>query len=125
MGIAFRDQRLGHSDEIRERVALIEHATFGVPALTFFVSPAHMGNGIDKAAINQRKRGVRETCAQAETIGAVANDQRWITSGVSYAPAVDDRDRNTFTIGRNRTELIEHIVTAIHPADCRVLLAQG
>src|SRR5262249_45042593 len=123
--IAFCDQRLGHGDEIRECVALIEHATFGVPAFTFFVSPTYMGNRINEAAIKQSERGARETCTKAETVGAVANDQRRITFGPPHTLAVDDCDWNAFTVGCRCTELIEHIATVIEPANCGVLLAQG
>src|SRR5262249_41845654 len=84
-----------------------------------------MGNGIHKAAINQAESRPREIRTQAQTIGAVANDQCWIASGAPHALAVDDCDRNTLTVRRSRTELIEHIAMPITPEACRVLLAQG
>ena len=43
---------VGRGDEIRKRISLVEHSPFGVPALAFFVSAAHMGNGIYKAAVD-------------------------------------------------------------------------
>src|SRR5262249_23777342 len=125
IGIAFGNQRLGDSVEIRERVALIENAAFGIPTLAFFTSAAHMGNGIDEAAINQAESGTREGCTRAQTVGAVTNNQRRITCRQPHVLAIKDCDRNKFSVERGRAQLLEHIAIAIKPAGRRVLLTQG
>jgi hypothetical protein len=84
-----------------------------------------MGNGIDEAAINQAESRARESCTQAQTIGAVTNDQRRIACGAAHVLAVDDCDRNTLAVGRSRTDLIKHIAMAIKPTARRIPLAQG
>src|SRR3974390_2180360 len=83
-----------------------------------------MGYGVDETAINQAESRSGESCTQAQTIGAITDDQRRITSAAAHVFAVNDCDRNTLTVGRSRAELIHHIATGIKPAACRVLLAE-
>src|SRR6516162_8131017 len=102
------------------RHAFRQHAALRLPAFTFFVSTTHMGYGVDEAAINQAESRSGESGTQAQTVGVVTNDQR--RSWAAHVLAVNDCDRNTLTVGRNRAEPIEHIATAIEPAACKVLL---
>ena len=53
IGIALRDKRLGHGNEISESVALVEQSTFGIPAIALFPTAAHMGDGLDEAAVQE------------------------------------------------------------------------
>ena len=61
IGIALRDKRVGHGDEIRESVAFVEQSTFGIPAIALFPTAAHMGDGLDEATVqetsNRRRKG--------------------------------------------------------------------
>ena len=56
-----------------------------VPALALVRAAAHMGDGVDEAAVDQRQAVGRERCRHGDAVGAVAVEQQGAepSSGVS------------------------------------------
>src|SRR5665213_3325666 len=65
------------SNEIFKRVLLFLQLTVFIPLPTFFLSAAHMGNGINKPAVNQRKYATIEACGQGHAIRTIAIKPQW------------------------------------------------
>ena len=62
-------------EEVGERVGFLGELAFLVPAPALFRAAAHMGDGVDEAAIDQRQPVGREARVHGMAIGAVAVDQ--------------------------------------------------
>ncbi|MNT94399.1 hypothetical protein D3C72_2360820 [compost metagenome] len=70
--VALGNQHLGRSDKIGEGVGFMLAAALLVPAIALFHATPNMGNGVDKAAVNQREHGDRKGGGHRHAIGAIA-----------------------------------------------------
>src|SRR5579862_2838470 len=95
------------SDEIGERVPLVQKFSVFIPATSHVSRAANVGNGADETAVQQtdavgRKRGLRDDAVRAvavkiQGIRAVAADSAPVDEGDGDALAVGRRGEHAFT----------------------------
>src|SRR5690606_10216555 len=74
-GIIQSHQMAGAGDEIGEGVGLLLALAVIIPGPALVLAAADMGDGIDEAAIDERKRVRAESGRNGDAIGAIAVEQ--------------------------------------------------
>src|SRR5262249_19875394 len=69
-------EMLSDSDKVGESVDLLVALAVLVPAITLVLAAAHMGDGVDEAAIDEAQRIGGETGRNRHAVGAVAIEQQ-------------------------------------------------
>ena len=122
---AMRHQVFGGRDEIVERVRLLGELAVPVPAPALFRAAAHMRDGENESAIDQRQPVGAERRRDRQPIGAVAVEQARRRPVEDQALAVEDGDRHGFAVGGRRQQAPRHIGGRIVAARNLLALAQG
>ena len=76
-GPALLHEKLAHRDEIAEGVHFLRQLPFAVPAPTLLAAAAHMGDGVDEAAIDEREPVGIEGCWDRNSVRTVAVEKAW------------------------------------------------
>src|SRR4029079_449888 len=71
-----RGEMLARRDEVGETVHLLLALAVFVPAIALVLAAAHMGDGVDEAAIDEAERGGREAGGDGHAVRAVAVEER-------------------------------------------------
>jgi hypothetical protein len=122
--ITARNEEVGNVDEIIERVPLAPETTGFVPAAAALLSAAHVRDGVDEAAVQQRQPRRAECRIRAQPVRAIrVLIQR---SGSIDGPvlAIHDRDRHELAVACGRPQEFAGVARGIEIAEHRLALAQ-
>src|SRR5882724_5159020 len=114
----------GGGDEVGERVALFVHARSVVPGLAEFAAAAHVGDGVDHAAVEQAQAIRTEADWNGDAVAAVAVEQQRSGGVARGVAAIDDRKGNARAVGRCRVQALADVLPWIVAAEDWLLLAQ-
>ena len=117
-------QGLGHVDEVMEAVLLVQQLAILVPLATQLLAAAHMGDGIDEAAIEQGETRRAEVGVHAGAIGAVAIDQQGGLARLEQILAIDQGDRHLDPVPGLDPESLALVALRLESRH-RLLLEQG
>src|SRR5882724_9888484 len=112
----------GGGDEVGERVALFVHARSVVPGLAEFAAAAHVGDGVDHAAVEQAQAIRTEADWNGNAVAAVAVEEQRSAGVPRSVAAIDDGERNAGAIRRGRVLALADVLLWIVAAEDRLLL---
>src|SRR5258708_21630205 len=92
----------GGGDEVDEGVALFVHARGVVPGLAEFAAAAHMGDGVDHAAVEKAQAIRTKVDWDGNAVAAVAVEEQRSAGVARSVAAIDDGERNARAVGRCR-----------------------
>ena len=104
------DQRARRRLEVGEGVGLLLALAVEVPAPALVRAAAHVGDGIDEAAVDQREAVGRERRRHRHAIGAVAVEQERRAAVPRQVAPVQDRDRHLGAVVRGRHDARRDVV---------------
>src|SRR6267154_962465 len=115
----------GGGDEVGEGVALFVHARGIVPGFAEFAAAAHVGDGVDHAAVEKAQAIRTEADWDGDAVAAVAVEEQR-SAGVAWSfTAIDDREGNARAIRCGRVQALTDVLLWIVPAEDRLLLAEN
>ena len=112
-------------DEIGERIHLVELAAVVVPGAAHFLAAAHMGDGIDEAAVDQAQARRRKARVGGQAVRAIGVLQQRRGAIAHEALAVHQRYGNSRAVARRGEQEFGSIVRGIEAADDRIALQQN
>src|SRR5882757_8978075 len=114
----------GGGDEVSEGVALFVHACSVVPGLAEFAAAAHVGDGVDHAAVEQAQAIRTEADWYGDAVAAVAVEEQRSAGVARSVAAIDEGERNAGAIGCGRVQALTDVLLWIVAADDGLLLAE-
>ena len=96
-------------NEVVKAVALALTHAVRAPGFVELTAAAHVSNGVDKAAIDQRQHVRVERRVGRHPVGAVAVEQQRRAAVSLEAPGMQQEDRDPGAIAGNRVDALGHI----------------
>src|SRR6185295_14101234 len=85
----------------------------GVPAKAFVLAAAHMGDGIDETAVDERQAGDAEAGRDGDAISAVAVKQARRAAVERRPAAIEKRYRHRLAVRRGREDAPGDVVVRV------------
>ncbi len=89
--------------------------------LAQLAAAANMGDGIDKAAIQQAQAAAAEVGIDAGAVGAIAVNQQRILPLAEVFSVIDQRDGNLYAVARLDPQMFAAVLAGIKAVDLRLL----
>ena len=122
--VAVGDEVTHGGDEVAKGVGLGGELAGLVPTPALFRAAAHMGDGVDEAAVDQRQAVGREASVYRVTIGAVAVDQQRRRPVALEVAPMHQRDRHALAVVGVGEDAARHISRGVEILRRLLLLAQ-
>ena len=124
VGIALAHQVAGDVDEVVEGVPLEHQPALVVPAPAEFLAAAHVGDGVDEAAVDQRQHGGAEGRVLRGAVGAVAVLVERRAAVARRVAVVEQRDGHARAVARRRPDELGAVARRVEVAEHRLALQQ-
>src|SRR6266436_1652564 len=115
----------GGGDKVGEGVALLVHARGVVPGLAEFAAAAHVGDGVDHAAVEKAQAIRTEADWDGNAVAAVAVEEQGSARVARSVAAIDDGEGNPGAVGRCGVQALADVLGWIIAAEDGLLLAEN
>ncbi len=122
--VALGDEMAHGGEKIAEGVGLGGELAGFVPAPALLGAAAHMGDGVDEAAVDQRQAVGREAGVHRVAIGAVAVDEQRRAAVEPEVATIHERDRHALAVVGAGEDAARDIGRGVEVLRRRLLLAQ-